>query len=286
MPGGTPRQLCRYGPVWNATLWSARLEQEQTIAFDLVRMFLGDDPPLFYLEIVVRTLIIYLYSLLMLRWIGSRTIAQLSTVEFLLVIALGSAVGDATFYPDVPLFHALLVITAVVLLDKGIDRLINRYRFFKVAIDGEPIEVVRGGVIDLANLARRDLSVEELHEMLRLAGIANLGEIDFAYVEASGQPSIFKASEPRKGLAIMPVLDHPERLGVDQLSKLPGGAVSACTRCGTTGAPPPLDAKGNCKTCGASSWTEAQASPLGGGAASARRKAGSRATSAKRPRTT
>ncbi len=174
------------------------MEQEQTIAFDLVRMFFGKDPPLFYLEIVVRTVIIYLYALLLLRWIGSRTIAQLSTVEFLLVIALGSAVGDATFYPDVPLFHALLVITAVVLLDKGIDRLIYHFKIFKVAIDGEPLEVVRAGVINLPNLARRDLSVEELHEMLRLAGIANLGEIDFAYVEASGQLSIFKAANRRK----------------------------------------------------------------------------------------
>ena len=43
----------------------------------------------------------------MLRWIGSRTIAQLSTVEFLLVIALGSAVGDSMFYAEVPLLHAL-----------------------------------------------------------------------------------------------------------------------------------------------------------------------------------
>lgn len=33
--------------------------------------------------------------------------------DMLLVIALGSAVGDATFYPDVPLFEAMLVITAI-----------------------------------------------------------------------------------------------------------------------------------------------------------------------------
>ncbi len=262
------------------------MEQEQTIAFDLVRMFFGKDPPLFYLEIVVRTVIIYLYALLLLRWIGSRTIAQLSTVEFLLVIALGSAVGDATFYPDVPLFHALLVITAVVLLDKGIDRLIYHFKIFKVAIDGEPLEVVRAGVINLPNLARRDLSVEELHEMLRLAGIANLGEIDFAYVEASGQLSIFKAGEPKKGLAIMPVLENPERFWAKRLSDLPEGADCTCTHCGTTGAPPPVDAKGNCKTCGATSWTEAQASRAGGTPVSGKRKAAARPASAKRPRTT
>jgi len=38
----------------------------------------------------------------------------MSTAKFLMVIALGSAVGDAMFYPLVPLLHAKLVITWVV----------------------------------------------------------------------------------------------------------------------------------------------------------------------------
>ena len=78
--------------------------------FDLQRMFLGEQPLLFYAEILVRTLIIYAYTLVMIRWIGGRGVAQLSMVEFVLVIALGSAVGDAMFYPDVPLLAAMLVI--------------------------------------------------------------------------------------------------------------------------------------------------------------------------------
>ena len=81
--------------------------------FDLQRMFFGMQPPLFYLEIAVRTLVIYAWGLLLLRWLGSRTIGQLSTVEFLLVIALGSAVGDPMFYPDVPVFYGMAVITVV-----------------------------------------------------------------------------------------------------------------------------------------------------------------------------
>ncbi|MDP3264688.1 MAG: hypothetical protein U1E06_13565 [Tabrizicola sp.] len=52
---------------------------------------------------MIRTLIIYAYSLLLIRWIGGRGVAQMSVVEFLLVVALGSAVGDAMFYGDVPL---------------------------------------------------------------------------------------------------------------------------------------------------------------------------------------
>lgn len=70
------------------------LQSLSIIPFDLERMFLGTQPGLFYLEIVVRTGIIYSYALLLVRWIGSRSLAQLSIVEFLLVVALGSAVGE------------------------------------------------------------------------------------------------------------------------------------------------------------------------------------------------
>ena len=81
--------------------------------FDLMRMLVGGQPPLFFAEIVLRTLIVYAYTFGLVRWLGGRSVAQLSVIEFLLVIALGSAVGDAMFYPDVPLLHAMLVITPV-----------------------------------------------------------------------------------------------------------------------------------------------------------------------------
>ena len=115
--------------------------------FDWERMLLGDEPTLFLLEIAFRTAVIYVYALVLLRWLGSRTIGQLSTIEFLLVIALGSAVGDAMFYPDVPLLHALLVITVVVVANKGLDTVIAKSSTAERAIDGIPEEAIRGGVM-------------------------------------------------------------------------------------------------------------------------------------------
>ena len=171
--------------------------EQVPVPFDLTRMFLGDAPFLFYLEILVRIGIVYIYTLLLLRWIGSRTIAQLSTVEFLLVIALGSAVGDSMFYAEVPLLHALLVVTAVVLLNKGIDLVLFKSAMAKTMIDGRPVEVVRNGCISGDGLANRNMTVSEVHEMLRLHGVSNLGEVAVAHIEASGQLSVLKRAEPQ-----------------------------------------------------------------------------------------
>ena len=64
---------------------------DQITAFDWQRIFVGDEPPLFLLEIVFRIAVIWPWTMILLRWIGGRSISQLSLVEFLLVIALGSA---------------------------------------------------------------------------------------------------------------------------------------------------------------------------------------------------
>jgi uncharacterized membrane protein YcaP (DUF421 family) len=235
--------------------------EQANVPFDLTRMFLGSEAALFYLEIIVRITIVYTYTLVLLRWIGSRTIAQLSTVEFLLVIALGSAVGDSMFYPEVPLFHALLVVTAVILLNKGIDLLLYRFDTMKKAVDGRAVEVVRNGRMAKEGLAARNMSVAELQEMLRLKGITNLGEIAMAYIEASGQMSVFTLEKPQLGLPLIPVREDPDENAIPSADALVKGQDYACAHCGLTGAPPPITEAGCCRACGHSAWVEACIGP-------------------------
>lgn len=223
----------------------------QIVPFDLHRMFLGDDPPLYYLEIVVRCLVIYLWTIILLRWIGGRSVNQLSLVEFLLVIALGSAVGDALFYPEVPLFHAMLVILLVVVINKVIDEAILRWEVAKRIVDGDPVELMRDGRILGNSVSRRTMGHAELTSALRAAGIRNLGEIERVYMEANGKLSIFRRKEPVPGLVIMPPheIDHP--LHADPPRR---AARVCCESCGLVmpGADLPEDL--HCPECGHDHW--------------------------------
>lgn len=231
--------------------------QDQVVPFDLVRMFFGEDPPLFYLEIAFRICLVYLYSLVLIRWVGGRGIAQMSIVEFLLVIALGSAVGDAMFYPEVPILHAMLVITGVVLINKGLDVLIFRFRGLERVIDGVTREVVRNGVIRISTLREQRIGRSELFESIREAGFTNLGQLRSAYLETSGHFSFFASTQPRYGLSIEPpwTIEPPLRLGPQV--KVDRAARFACCSCGTVlckGTPITPEA---CRNCGETSWMSA-----------------------------
>lgn len=227
------------------------------VPFHLSRMFLGSDPALFYLEIVLRTSLIYVYALALVRWVGGRGIAQMSVVEFLLVIALGSAVGDGMFYADVPIFYSMLVITLVVLINKGLDILIFRFRPIEKALDGRTVQVIRDGVIDTRVLGRRNLGQSELFGELRETGYRNLGEIRTAYLETSGRLSTFREPQPRPGLPIEPAWDTKRPLTIAPGSVIREQQRLACCSCGYLLAGELAMTPNACPNCNAQSWTVA-----------------------------
>ncbi|CAN7601535.1 DUF421 domain-containing protein [Devosia sp. LjRoot3] len=218
---------------------------------DWHRMFIGEEPPMFLLEILIRTIVIYSYTLILLRLLGSRAIGQLSTVEFLLVIALGSAVGDAMFYPDVPLLHSLLVVTVVVVANKLIDLGIARSKSVEHAIDGKPEQAIRNGVVCVPFLDSSTLGTSELFQELREKGVRQLGEVEHAIVEADGVLTVFEALRPEPGLPIVPPWEIERPAEIDRRST---DQFLSCMRCGHTSADRSPE---KCAHCGHDRWTKA-----------------------------
>ncbi|MFZ3584742.1 DUF421 domain-containing protein [Loktanella sp. DJP18] len=164
---------------------------------------------------------------------------------------MGSAVGDALFYPDVPLLHAMLVITLVIVADKGLDALILRFRWAKIAVDGLAKVVVRDGMILQDGLGRRTTGAAELRARLRVDGIANLGEVASAFLEPGGRLSVSRHETPRPGLRIIPLRE------IGGMNSAVTG-VPCCTECGYVDAGGQNPKVGRCPNCGGDRWTEAE----------------------------
>ncbi|WP_229583107.1 DUF421 domain-containing protein [Paracoccus sp. S-4012] len=231
------------------------------VPFDLQRMFLGDYPPLFYAEIAFRVVVIYGYTLLLIRWIGGRGVAQLSMVEFLLVIALGSAVGDAMFYDDVPLLVAMMVITVVVLINKALDKAIVHSQTAEALIDGRPVRVVRDGELVREGMLRRDIGEDEIKAILRGAGVSNLGQVEDAFLEINGTASVFRFDKPRPGLAIVPPADVIPAEGSAETGRERDG-LTCCTTCGHVAPAASALPDSDCANCGKGDWTAPSLPPV------------------------
>ncbi len=228
---------------------------EEIVAFDLQRMFLGDLPWSFTFEVAFRTTVMLVFTYTLVRLVGGRAVRQLSLVEFLLVIALGSAVGDPMFYADVPLAHGMAVVTVAVGLHRGLGQALTRSDRAEALIEGKPHRVVDGGHLDYEGMGRAGLATDELLGDLRQSGVSHLGQVRSAYAEANGELSVFRfdPQEERPGLAIEPPLEFRPPPDEDEYR---GAGLYACRHCGRTRELPAGDGVIRCE-CGQSRWVPA-----------------------------
>ena len=179
--------------------------------FDLQRMFIGNQPPLFFLEIVVRIVLIYVFSVIVLSFMGKRGRREMSPFEYMVIIALGSATGDSMFYPDVPLLYAFLVITTIVLLNQAVSALQYRSRRVHKFIEGEPGLLIKDARVLRDNLKRERMTEDELFSMLREAKIENVGEVRYAFLELSGELGLILYDEGERVQGMSTLIDSSSK---------------------------------------------------------------------------
>jgi uncharacterized membrane protein YcaP (DUF421 family) len=143
-------------------------------------------------EIVFRTAVMFTYAILLFRISGARALNQLSLAEVVLIVGLGSAVGDPMLDPEVPLLHGMAVITVVVALQRLLNWLTRRVRPVRKVIEPTVVCLVKDGQIDHKGLDSAHLSPNELYAELRQMQVENIADVKRAYMEPDGNFSVFE----------------------------------------------------------------------------------------------
>ena len=211
----------------------------------------GEHPPLYALEVLVRTVVTYLLLLGALRITGRRSVKQLSLFELSIVIGLGSIAGDTMFYPEVPLSHALIVFGTVMGLYWGLNRLIEVWPRFSDWMEGKDVLLLRQGRLHWANFDQQNLTQKELFDELRQQQVEHLGQLKAVYSEASGELSLFFYDDDvRPRLSTIP----EELAGATEAITTAGS--QACVRCGHVETLQPAAAHA-CPVCRSKCWLPA-----------------------------
>jgi uncharacterized membrane protein YcaP (DUF421 family) len=176
--------------------------------FEWGRLLWGIQPPLYFLEIAFRIVAIYLFAVVMLRYMGKRGRQQMSSFEYVIIIALGSATGDSLFYPDVPILYAWLIILVMVLLDRGLVEWQTRSGRVNEFLEGLPRQMVADGEVDEEGLIKESINRAELMAMLREQQVADLAEVGFAFLEPTGRLGVIKRGDYERAK----VPTYPENL--------------------------------------------------------------------------
>jgi uncharacterized membrane protein YcaP (DUF421 family) len=159
--------------------------------FSWKELMLGSENWDFLPETMLRTSIMFIIINVSLRILGKRGVKQLSVFELVVIISLGSAAGDPMFYKDVGILPATIVFVMIVGLYSLITYFIGKNKRFENLMEGKPARLINKGVFSIGNFSKEALGEDEFFAELRMQGVSQLGQIEEAIVETSGNISIF-----------------------------------------------------------------------------------------------
>jgi uncharacterized membrane protein YcaP (DUF421 family) len=219
--------------------------------FEWERLSMGELAVEFLLEVVFRTTIMFLVLLITLRVAGKRGVRQLSVFETVIIIALGSAAGDPMFYEDVGIIPAVFVFTVVIMLYRFVTYLTGRFEWFEHFIEGKTVCLISEGKFSFIKFEKESLAHDEFFSELRVKSIEHLGQVRYAFLEPSGEISVFyyPDNEVKYGL---PLLPEAFRL---KSKVIPADGIYSCSRCGHTDHQKAGTA--TCPVCKKDQWVEA-----------------------------
>lgn len=212
-------------------------------------ILLGQEDWTFLWEVILRTGIMLIVIIVSLRILGKRSVKQLSIFELVVIIGLGSAAGDPMFYKEVGILTSVLVFAVVILLYSIITFFIGKIQKFEKIMEGSPSCVIEKGQFAIQNFTKEKLGTQELLSELRVKGVSQLGQVETAIEEMSGDISVFfyEDEKVKFGLPIMPD-------SCDKKSKyIKKEGFHSCEYCGFTEVKQ-VGAGGKCKVCKKEQW--------------------------------
>jgi len=139
----------------------------------------------------VRTLILYGVIVATVRLMGKRQMGELEPTELVAAILISDLAAVPMQDIGIPLLSGVVPILTLLALELLSAELSLRSIRFRNLLCGRPVFLIRDGAIDQKALAKTRLSLDELQESLREAGIARIDQVQYAILETSGKLSAF-----------------------------------------------------------------------------------------------
>jgi uncharacterized membrane protein YcaP (DUF421 family) len=143
------------------------------------------------MEPVLRALGCYLLLLLVVRLSGKRGLAQVTIFDFILLLLISQAVGQALIGNDSSLTTAAIITITLVVVNRGNDWAAHRWADASHVLEDAPLMLIEDGHIHDDRMRKMKIRLDDILENGRLEdGVERLDQIKHAVLERSGAISI------------------------------------------------------------------------------------------------
>jgi uncharacterized membrane protein YcaP (DUF421 family) len=143
------------------------------------------------MEIILRTVVIYIVLLILFRLLGNRSLSQLSAFDFILFLIISEATQNALVDDDKSVVMSLTVILTFLLLDLGLSMLKKKFTFIEKITEGVPVVLVDHGKTVEKHLEKTRITRSDILQTAREnEGLERMDQIKYAVLETTGSISI------------------------------------------------------------------------------------------------
>jgi uncharacterized membrane protein YcaP (DUF421 family) len=226
------------------------MKKEDIKLSDIKRILLGDAPPEFMLEVFIRTLLIYVFFIVIIRLLGKRMSGQLSITELGVVITLGAIIAPMMQLPDRGLLQGAFMLLCILFFHNRITAWGVKNQKVEEITQGKLSLLVKDGVMQVDEMKSTRIPKQQLFAAIRSKEVYNLGKVERLYLEACGTFSLYTANDSRPGLAVFPPFD--ESIKKSSLLTHVDHGLKACCNCGNTQVV--INDETRCSICNENTW--------------------------------
>lgn len=144
-----------------------------------------------------RSILIYIFVLIVMRLMGKREIGQLQPFELAIAIMIADLASIPMTDPGIPISNGIISILGLLVMHLIISIINIKSIKAREVICGKPTILVYRGKIDEKALKKERFTINELEERLRGNNVINLGDVEYAILETSGQVTVIQKPEKR-----------------------------------------------------------------------------------------
>ena len=139
----------------------------------------------------IRTVILYLILILVIRLMGKRQIGEMEPAEFVVTMLVANLAAIPMQDGGIPLLTGLIPILTVLGVELVLSFLMLRSGWLRRLFCGQPVLLIDEGKLLQGNLRLTRVTLEELLGKLREKDILDLSQVQYAILETDGEVSVF-----------------------------------------------------------------------------------------------
>ena len=145
----------------------------------------------------LRTIILYILVLVVMRLMGKREIGQLQPFELAISIMIADLATIPMAEPGIPISNGIIPILGLLVMHLLISLLNLKNVKVRELVCGKPSILIYRGKIDEQKMKKERFTVDELEERLRGNNVNNIGDVEYAILETSGQITVIQKPDKR-----------------------------------------------------------------------------------------